>query len=516
MELVESFVAGGLIQRIRSAAGSSAAAACTSFRGAAVFVDISDYTALAETLCSQGSDGVERLGDTINQAFRNSLSAVQDTGGEIACFAGDAFLAYWPADDGNVARTVQSARHCAQKLHAASQAPNPSSLTPVPTLHIGLSAGDMWAARLGGDDRWQLLLAGPAVREACAAATNAAAGETIDAYRADPVDSIGRGRVTQNALLPDNARPLSPPLDLVGYVPKRVQAYAGEGYTAWIPQKRNICSLFVRIDGLDETASDALSRHQAVVKSLHTVLRPYTGASGTLLLDDKGLVFTLCLGMPHDTHADDALRAVRAGLAVEAELGRLGLKCAIGVASGPGICMPIGGPARQHYWAVGRFMHVAGRLMEAATTGLLCTEEVADQVRRSVSLSPERPIVLKGLRWPVRPFRVSEAAAADNHPELLFGREDEQGTLERCVSGFEGGEGTVLWIVGEAGLGKTTLVRYLRQLAAERGIRVSLGRRRLGRNRCRIRRLATRLRPTARRRRLVWPFFAVGAPDARR
>ena len=472
MELLESFIAGGLVQRIWRAGENAGIAACTLFRGAVLFVDISDYTALAETLCGQGSDGVERLGDTVDLVFRSSLAAVRDTGGEIACFAGDAFLAYWPADDGSVTRAVRRSRNCAALLHAASQSADPSSPTATPMLHIGLSAGNMWAACLGGDERWQLLLAGPAVREACAAAAGAAAGQTVVAPAVDRFTAHSRDVSDGSASMPesDTTASASPPFDLIGHVPKRVLAYAGEGYSAWIPQRRNICALFIRIDGLDDAARDALPRHQEVVRSLHAALRPYTGASGTLLLDDKGLVFTLCLGMPHDAHADDALRAVRAGLAVEAELGRLGLDCAIGVACGPGVCMPLGGPTRRHYWSAGRFMHVAGRLMQASGKGLLCTEEVADQVRRSVSLSPEPPIVLKGVRSPVRPYRVREALAFDSHPELLFGREDEQAALERCVSAFEDGRGTVLWMVGEAGLGKTALVRYLRQIVSQRQI----------------------------------------------
>jgi energy-coupling factor transporter ATP-binding protein EcfA2 len=473
MELLESFVAGGLVQRIRSAGSAGAISACTSFRGAVLFVDISDYTALAEVLCSQGSDGIERLGETLNLAFRNSLSAVHDTDGEIACFAGDAFLAYWSADGDQIGRAVQQARRCAALLHAASQNPGPASTIHAPTLHIGLSAGEMWAARLGGDERWQLLLAGPAVRDACAAAARATAGETVVSPPADQLATSASNESSSEPKLHDaDHAPASdsPALEVLSHVPKRVQAYAGAGFSAWIPQRRNICALFIRIDGLDETAADALSRHQAVVTSLHSALRPYTGAPGTLLLDDKGLVFTLCLGMPHDAHADDALRAVRAGLAVEAELNRLGLGCAIGIASGPGVCMPLGGPARRHYWAVGRFMHVAGRLMEAAGRGLLCTEEVADQVRRVVSLSPERPLMLKGLRWPVHPFRIREATALETHTETVFGREEEQATLERLLNGFESHQGAFLWMVGEAGLGKTTLVRHLQQMAAHRNI----------------------------------------------
>jgi tetratricopeptide (TPR) repeat protein len=471
MERLDNFVAGALLQRLRLTQDDESVAACASFRGAVLFVDISDYTALAETLCGQGANGVEQLGQTLDRAFRAHVGAVEQTGGEIACFAGDAFIAYWAADDGNVSRALGRAHECAGLLHAASRLPASSS-TPSPSLHIGVGAGEMWAARLGGDGRWQLLLAGRAVLDACAASVRASAGETVVASAAGPFAAPSQGdtSVSTGTAANESVPAKSPTPAFGSLVPRRVQEFAGEGYAAWIPQRRTICALFVRLDGLDDTAPNALSQHQAVVTSLHVALRPYTGSSGTLLLDDKGLVFTLCFGMPHDAHADDALRAIRAGLAVRVELARLGFDCAIGVAAGPGVCMPLGGPPRRHYWAVGRFMHIAGRLMEAAGSGLLCTEEVADRVRRVVSLTPERPLALKGLRWPLRAFRVREAADVNDDAGVLYGREDEQAALDEGLDRFENGRGTALWLVGEAGLGKTALVHYLRQEAARRRI----------------------------------------------
>jgi class 3 adenylate cyclase len=476
MERLESFVAGVLLQRLRRAEDDETSPACTSFRGAVLFVDISGYTALAEALCNQGSNGIEQLGKTLDLAFRSHVRAVHETAGEIACFAGDAFIAYWPADDGNVSSALRRAHDCARLLHGASRFGVPSSSAAVPALHIGLSAGEIWAARLGAEERWQLLLAGRAVREACAEAARAAEGETAVAPAAEPFLTASLNRRDDRTSTSDSeASTPSQSADLIAHVPRRIQDYVGEGYSAWIPQRRTICALFVRIDGLDETGPAALTRFQEAITSLHVALRPYTGSSGTLLLDDKGLVFTLCFGMPHDAHADDAMRAVRAGLAIRSELARLRLDCAIGVAGGPGVCMPLGGPERRHYWAVGRFMHVAGRLMEAARSGLLCTDDIADRVRHAISLSPERPLTLRGMRRPLHAFRVRADSSIDDQTEVLYGREDEQAKLDQHLDAFENGRGTVLWMVGDAGLGKTALIHYLRQGASRRRIDCLLG-----------------------------------------
>src|SRR5476649_2037492 len=169
-------------------------------------------------------------------------------------------------------------------LHAASRSAFPSSPIAALTLHIGLSAGEIWAARLGGDQRWQLLLAGPAVREACAASARASQGQTVIAPDAGPFVAPSAERTADpERPADDSATAGHRPLDPAAHIPKRVQEYAGEGYSAWIPQRRTICALFIRIDGLDDTAPDALTSHQAVVTSLNVALRPYTGSSGTLL-----------------------------------------------------------------------------------------------------------------------------------------------------------------------------------------------------------------------------------------
>jgi class 3 adenylate cyclase len=474
MERLDGFVAASLLQRLSRPGHDGKAAASTAFRGAVVFVDISGYTALAESLCAKGPEGVEQLGRILDRSFRDYVRAIRDTGGEIAAFAGDAFLAYWASDDDTTGTALARATAAARTLHALAGTRDLSPDDPHPTLHIGVSAGDIWAVRLAGPQHSHVLLAGPAVRHACSAAVSAAAGTTTvapDSSMANP-SAVPPLPVYVAATGADT---FATPIEYSAHIPRRVQDYVDEGYAAWIPQRRNICALFVRIDGLDEGAADAWSRYQAVVNSIDVAIRPFASTSGTLLVDDKGLVFTLCLGMPHDSHADDALRAVRAGLAIQSEVFRLGLNCAIGVAGGEGVCMPLGLPERRHFWSVGRFMHIAGRLMEAAGRGMLCTEAVADRVRRVVSLSPERPLTLKGVPWPVRVFRAHEAMAFDEHAQQMFGREDEQAILDESLDAFGKGVGTVLSIVGEAGIGKTTAINYVVRAAEQRGYRCIAG-----------------------------------------
>ena len=147
-----------------------------------------------------------------------------------------------------------------------------------------------------------------------------------------------------------------------------------------------------------------------------------------------------------------------------------------------------------------RPIHARGRaLMEAAGSGLLCTEEVADRVRRAVSLSPERPLALKGLRWPaatipsprIRPYRRAARRA------VRAGRRAGRArSVPESTSRTDAGRCCGWWAMQDSG--KSALVHYLRQCSGAPADQVHACRCRLRRDGCAVRRLARGLRPAAR------------------
>ena len=78
------------------------------FPAVALFADISGFTALTERLAQQGLAGVEQISGLLNGYFGRLIDIIQDHGGDVIKFAGDALLAIWrpgaasqeaPADD---------------------------------------------------------------------------------------------------------------------------------------------------------------------------------------------------------------------------------------------------------------------------------------------------------------------------------------------------------------------------------------------------------------------------------
>ena len=162
---LESFLPARLLSRLSDAGAQPSEAR---FEGTVLFADISGYTRLTETLCGAGDEGLERLSGLLNQSFSRYVEVVHAHGGEVASFAGDSLLACWDAGG------AEEARRCAEALRGDE-------------LHLGLASGAVWVARLGGwFGGWELLVGGPAVREAFQCAGRARKGEVVEPSPSSP------------------------------------------------------------------------------------------------------------------------------------------------------------------------------------------------------------------------------------------------------------------------------------------------------------------------------------------
>jgi predicted ATPase len=132
----------------------------------------------------------------------------------------------------------------------------------------------------------------------------------------------------------------------------------------------------------------------------------------------------------------------------------------------------IGDNLRMDYTAVGDTTNLAARLQQVADPGaVLISEAVKRLVQGSVHLEALSPLHLKGVPDPVAAFKVlglnrSRSSLAHRSARALshfVGRARELADLEALLAQVENGQGHVVGIVGEAGLGKSRLVHEFRQ-----------------------------------------------------
>ncbi|OKO89138.1 hypothetical protein AC629_07295 [Bradyrhizobium sp. NAS80.1] len=236
-------------------------------------------------------------------------------------------------------------------------------------------------------------------------------------------------------------------------------------------------ALSTRID--PEDLREVISAYQKCVAE--TV--PHFGGFVARYVGDGVLVY---FGYPH-AHEDDAERAVRAGLELITVVAGLKMRAPqqvrVGIATGVvvvGHLIPSG--ESEERGMVGETPNLAARLQSIAEPN---TVVIAESTRRLLGsffqLDDLGMRNLKGIAGPVQAWAVLQASSVASRFEALHasgltalvGREEELELLRRCFFRATEGEGQVILLSGEAGIGKSRLTSaFVRLLAGEPHIRL--------------------------------------------
>jgi TOMM system kinase/cyclase fusion protein len=202
------------------------------------------------------------------------------------------------------------------------------------------------------------------------------------------------------------------------------------------------------------------------------VTRRYDGQLGSALGGPRMLIY---FGYPQ-AHEDNARRAVRAALELVDQVagmsagsergGPVVLALRAGVHTGPAV-VPVS-PQDQEPITLGATLDLATALQSLAEPGcVIVSPATGSLIGRSFSLAALPAVQVPGLAAPLIPCRVLEPLESpdDSSGVLLplVGREQEMDLLLSRWALAREGNGQVILISGEAGIGKSRLVRALRE-----------------------------------------------------
>ena len=241
-------------------------------------------------------------------------------------------------------------------------------------------------------------------------------------------------------------------------------------------ERRQVTILFADLSGFTKfsSAHDPEETHH-VLSQFFAIVDGIVESYGGTVDKHIGDAVMALFGAPV-AHTDDAERACRAALDTHAAVRGLGadgdvaLTMHAGIASGQVVASGIGSEVHHEYTVLGDSVNLAARLVEMAAAGETL---ISDPVRRSLSHLAEatelREVDIKGLSKPVKVWRLKALGEGAANTRFVGRRAETRqfaGTLENYR---EGGTGQAILVRGEAGIGKSRLVKEFAAMSVKEG-----------------------------------------------
>ncbi len=278
---------------------------------------------------------------------------------------------------------------------------------------------------------------------------------------------------------------------LAAYTPKHLAEKILKGRSALEGERRQVTVLFADVAGFTALAEklDPEEVHRIIDHCFELITAEVHRFEGTINQYTGDGVMAL-FGAPI-AHEDSPRRAVHAALGIQRALREyskelqaqkgLALQMRMGTNTGPVVVGRIGDDLRMDYTAVGDTTNLAARLQQSARPGSVLVSEATHRLItgffETLDLA-ELPV--KG-HAPVRAYEVLRPrgrkarldVAVERGLTPLVSRDRELQTLVDLFGEVKAGHGQVVFIAGEAGIGKSRLVLEFRRALARAGENVT-------------------------------------------
>lgn len=443
------------------------------FSASVLFIDISGFTPLTETLFQYHHQGAEILSALLGDVFGEMVCQVYARQGFIPMFAGDGFFAVFPGTPAETAERAWQTAVSIQKHFGSARGSFSIYVTPYGNFEvgvkIGMAVGDVEWGILYNDHQAICYFRGEAFYDCADAEQTAVTGEMIAhnsllAHLSSKHEAWSADVPTFHKIVPLSAIPPAldkmppPPLALP---PQLAAVLRNQASTEPIlPDFRLLCPVFVSFQA-------GHSEWPTLVHKVMTLAAQYGGTFTRLEFGDKGDMMLLWFGAPV-SNENNVERAAKFLLALERETAvpwRAGFTYGLVWAGNRG------GKAYSEYGCVGDALNTAARIVSQAQWGQIWLDEsVARELHVSYTLKALGEFKFKGKQKAQPLFQLTGAMSHnDSVPVRGFvGREQELAHCRDALAPiFNGRFAGLTTIQGEAGMGKSHLSAALQQQLAE-------------------------------------------------
>jgi len=459
-----------------------------------IFTDISGFTPMTEKLMEKGNEGAEILSDILKKVFKPTVKCVYNSGGFITNFAGDSFTSLIPLNNGlnNSNGYNENAVRCANNILSEIK-----KLSSVKTdagavdlkVRIGMSAGNVEWGIIGREFK-SFYFRGEAINDCANAQQKTAVNEILfhnNIYRLFKNKNIPFSRKGNYYCLNDfsfvsgksvinhinNSSNLTKQIFSKNFIPETVFSVKEEG------EFREVASVFISFD--PSLSKDII---EGLFCNIIAGVNHYSGYLKDIDFGDKGGVIVCYFGAPVSSE-EDAQRAIsfvkflKKKLSADEVLKDIKLK--IGVTYGKVYAGFLGGDERVQYSIMGNLVNLCARFMsKAGWDEVWINEDTYRRIRNKNDFISIGYYPFKGFNNEIPVYRHIDKSKENtktnsitvlkpvhlkhSHSGKMIGREKEIGNLKLFTEKiFENKTSGIIYVTGEAGIGKSRLIKEFRK-----------------------------------------------------
>ncbi|MFC1898459.1 tetratricopeptide repeat protein [Candidatus Cloacimonadota bacterium] len=443
------------------------------FSATTMFIDISGFTAMTQTLMKNGKEGAEILTLIINNIFTPAIDAIYINHGFISTFAGDAFTAIFPESKTHPFSAVVAANKI-QKLFTEIGLQRSKFGDFHLNVKVGLSYGNVQWGLICNDIQNVYYFRGDAINNCAYSEHQCAMGDTVfdDKFLAVLGDDLSKITFTSKI---ENYYLIQ---EISGKIEEsfvEIKDYPGIDINKFVPQVildrklkgefRDIVSAFLSFEETDEMNEG--------ISDIIKITDKFGGYFNKVDFGDKGAVALILFGAPVGKEKLKE-RTCDFGIAVRKMAKRRNIPLRIGMTMGKVFAGFVGSDLRSEYTALGTTINLSARfMMKAEWQEIFIDQRIVEGVENMYDIEFQLEQTFKGFSIKIPIYKLltkKEEYLTKAFAGEMVGRKAELQQLKKLLEPVDACKfGGVVYIDGIAGIGKSRLINEMKdQLELEK------------------------------------------------